>query len=133
PGTAIVGSQRTRENLTRPDAAVGGIPFIEKQLTTLPKEVDQLKDEITRATSPEVKARLESNLQQAEAYLQELKDLKPALPTRTLTSTVTLHAHGREIQLHLLARAHTDRDVFVYLPKDTAAATGAAGTAWMPF
>src|SRR3989449_6415543 len=75
PGLEIVASQRTRENLTRPDAGVGGIPFIEKQLTTLPKEIDQLKDEITRATSPEVKARLESNLHQAEAYLQELKGL----------------------------------------------------------
>ena len=133
PGLEIVASQRTRENLTRPDAGVGGIPFIEKQLTTLPKEVDQLKDEITRATSPEVKARLESNLQQAEAYLQELKDLKPALPTRTLTSTVTLHEQGREIQLHLLGRAHTDGDVFVYLPKEKVVVTGDAVIDWMPF
>ena len=133
PGLEIVASQRTRENLTRPDAGVGGIPFIEKQLTTLPKEIDQLKDEITRATSPEVKARLESNLHQAEAYLQELKGLKPALPTRTLTSTVTLHEQGREIQLHLLGRAHTDGDVFVYLPREKVVVTGDAVIDWMPF
>src|SRR6266540_2840130 len=86
-----------------------------------------------RATSPETKARLESNLQQAEAYLQELRNLKPALPTRTVTSTVTLRERGREIQLHLLGRAHTDGDVFVYLPKEKVVVTGDAVIDWMPF
>src|SRR5919204_2052155 len=55
-GVEIVASQRTRENLTKPDAGVGGVPFIEKQLASLPKEIDKLKDDIQRATSPEQKA-----------------------------------------------------------------------------
>ena len=132
-GVEVVTSERTRENLTRPDAGNGGIPFIERQLATLPKEIDQLKDEVLRATNPEAKARLESNLQQAEAYLRELKGLKPTLPTRTISSTVTLREHGREIQLHLLGRAHTDGDLFVYLPKEKVVMTGDAVIDWMPF
>src|SRR5438874_1191325 len=132
-GVEVVTSQRTRENLTRPDAGNGGIPFIERQLATLPKEIDQLKDEVLRATNPETKARIESNLQQAEAYLRELKGLKPTLPTRTISSTVTLREHGREIQLHLLGRAHTDGDLFVYLPKEKVVMTGDAVIDWMPF
>ena len=132
-GVEVVTSQRTRENLTRPDAGNGGIPFIERQLATLPKEIDQLKDEVLRTTNPETKARLESNLQQAEAYLRELRGLKPTLPTRTISSTVTLREHGREIQLHLLGRAHTDGDLFVYLPKEKVVMTGDAVIDWMPF
>jgi glyoxylase-like metal-dependent hydrolase (beta-lactamase superfamily II) len=133
PDLEIIASERTRENLTKPDAGVGGIPFIEKQLAALPKEIDKLKDDIQRATSPEQKARLEANLQQAEAYLAELKTVKPTLPTRTVASTVTLNEQGREIQLLLPGRAHTDGDVFVYLPKEKVLATGDALIDWMPF
>ncbi len=94
PGLEIVASQRTRENLTRPDAGAGGIPFIEKQLAGVPSEIEKLKGDIMRASNPEMKSRLEANLQQAEAYLQELKQLKPMLPTRTVSTTVTLHEQG---------------------------------------
>lgn len=84
PNLEIIASERTKENLTRPDAGVGGVPFIERQLANLPKEIDKLKADIQQATSPEQKSRLENNLHQAESYLEELKDLKPALPTRTV-------------------------------------------------
>jgi len=132
-GVEVVASQRTRENLTRPDAGVGGIPYIEKQLAALPKEIQQLKDDIMRAPSPAMKANLESSLQQAETYLQELKGLKPALPTRTVSSTMTLREKGREIQLHVLGRGHTDGDLYIYLPKEKVIATGDALIDWMPF
>src|SRR5262245_16931842 len=133
PKLEIVASELTKANLTRPDAGNGGIPFIEKQLTTVPAEIQKLKDDLTKATSPEQKANLESNLKQAEAYLQELKGMKPMLPTRTVASTATLHEGGREIQLHLLGRAHTDGDLFIYLPKEKVVATGDAVIDWMPF
>jgi cyclase len=134
PNLEIISSERTRQNLTRPDAGAGGIPYIEKQLTTVvPKEIEQLKGDIVRATSPEQKARLESNLAQAEAYLEELKQLKPTLPTRALASSVTLDEGGREIQILQLGRAHTDGDVFIYLPKEKVVASGDALIDWMPF
>ncbi len=79
------------------------------------------------------KRNLESNLRQAEAYLQELKQVKPTLPTRTITTTVTLTKQGREIQLHMLGRAHTDGDLFIYLPKEKVVVTGDALIDWMPF
>jgi glyoxylase-like metal-dependent hydrolase (beta-lactamase superfamily II) len=132
-GAEVIASQKTRENLTRPDAGVGGVPFIQKQIDVLPKEIDDLKAEIQKATDPKVKANLESNLQQAEAFLQELKGMKPALPSRTVTSTLTLNEAGRQIQLHVLGRAHTDGDLFIYLPKEKVVATGDALIDWMPF
>src|SRR5262249_24314925 len=111
PGLEIISSERTRENLTRPGAGSGGVPYIEKQLTAVPKEIDKLKEDIARAGNPEQKARLEANLLQAEAYLEELKQMRPALPNRTVSSSLTLNELGREIQLLLLGRSHTDGDV----------------------
>jgi cyclase len=133
PNLEIITSERTKENLTRPDAGVGGLSFIEKQLVNVPKEIEKLKNDVLQASSPEQKARIEANLQQAEAYLEELKTLKPALPTRTVTSSVTLDEKGREIQLLLLGRGHTDGDVYIYLPKEKVVVTGDALVDWMPF
>ncbi len=133
PNLEIITSERTKENLTRPDAGVGGIAFYEKQLVNVPKEIETLKNDILKASNPEQKARLEANLQQAEAYLEELKDFKPTLPTRTVSSSVTLNEQGREIQILLLGRGHTDGDVYIYLPKEKVVATGDALIDWMPF
>lgn len=133
PSLEIITSERTKENLTKADAGVGGLSYIEKQLESVPKEIAKLKDEVTQAASAEQKVRLEANLQQAEAYLAELKQLKPALPTRTINSSMTLNEGGREIQLLLLGRGHTDGDVFIYLPKEKVVASGDALVDWMPF
>jgi glyoxylase-like metal-dependent hydrolase (beta-lactamase superfamily II) len=45
----------------------------------------------------------------------------------------TLHEGGREIELHVVGRAHTDGDVFVYLPQEKVLVTGDAVVDWMPF
>ena len=133
PGLEIITSDKTKEALTRPDAGVGGVPFIEKQLAALPGEIAKLREDVDKATAPEMKARLQSNLAQAEAYLQELKQIKPTLPTRTVAKTLILQEGGREIQLHALGRGHTDGDLYVYMPKEKVVATGDAVVDWMPF
>jgi cyclase len=114
PNLEIITSERTKDNLTKPDAGVGGTSYVEKQLAAVPKEIEQLKNDIQKASNPEQKVRLEANLQQAEAYFEELKQFKPTLPTRTVASSVTLNEQGREIQVLVLGRAHTDGDVFIY-------------------
>jgi glyoxylase-like metal-dependent hydrolase (beta-lactamase superfamily II) len=129
----IIASDKTKENLGKPDAGVGGVPYIEKQIATLPGEMDKLKADIQKETDPQKKKNLESNLQQAESFLQELKSMKPTLPTRTVATTLTLKEGGREIQLHVLGRAHTNGDLFTYLPKEKVVATGDALIDWMPF
>jgi glyoxylase-like metal-dependent hydrolase (beta-lactamase superfamily II) len=129
----VVASERTKENLTRPDANNGGVAFISKQIAALPAEIQKLRDEASRASDPQTKERIQSNLRQAEAYLDELKQLKPALPTRTVSSTETISAGGRDIQLHVLGRAHTDGDLFILLPKEKVVVTGDALIDWMPF
>ena len=133
PGLEIITTEQTKQNLTKPDAGVGGVPFIEKQLAGLPGEIAKLREDIDKAPNAETKARLTSNLAQAEACFQELKQLKPALPTRTVSKTATLQEGGREIQLHVLGRGHTDGDLYIYMPKEKVVATGDAVVDWMPF
>jgi glyoxylase-like metal-dependent hydrolase (beta-lactamase superfamily II) len=133
PGLEIITSKRTAENMTDPSAGGGGIPYIEKQLETVPKEIEKLKGEILRASGAEQKARLEANLSQVEAYLVELRQIKPALPNRTVADSVALNEGGREIQLLLLGRGHTDGDVFIHLPKEKVVVTGDALIDWMPY
>src|SRR5882672_10005410 len=126
PGLEILSSQRTLENLTAPDAGVGGLAYIEKQLASVPKEIEKLKDDIVRTSDAGQKNRLESNL-------EELKHIKPPLPNRTVANTVTLNEGGREIQILLLGRGHTDGDIFIHLPKEKVVVTGDALIDWMPF
>jgi cyclase len=133
PALEIIASERTKENLTNPDAGNGGIAHIERQLKAMPKEIESLKQDVMRASEPALKARLESNLRQAEAYFEELKHLEPPLPTRTFSNSVTLNEGGREIQILLLGRGHTDGDIFIHLPKEKVVATGDALIDWMPF
>jgi glyoxylase-like metal-dependent hydrolase (beta-lactamase superfamily II) len=133
PDLEIIASQRTLEGLTRPDAGSGGIAYVDKQLAAVPKEIEQLRDELARATDPVRKARLESNLRQAQDYLEEIRQFKPALPTRTVADTLSLNEGGRQIELMVLGRAHTDGDLFIYLPKEKVVATGDALIDWMPF
>jgi glyoxylase-like metal-dependent hydrolase (beta-lactamase superfamily II) len=133
PGLEILSSQRTLENMTAADAGVGGLAYIEKQLASVPKEIEALKADILRAADSGQKARLEANLRQTEAYLEELKFIKPPLPNRTVANSVTLNEGGREIQILLLGRGHTDGDIFIHLPKEKVVVTGDAVIDWMPY
>jgi glyoxylase-like metal-dependent hydrolase (beta-lactamase superfamily II) len=131
-GAEIIASERTRQRLADPNAMNGGIAFIEKQIAAMPADIEKIKADIQKASGAD-KTRLEGNLAQAEAYLAELKTMKPPLPSRAVTATTTLQEGGREIQLLMLGRAHTDGDLFVYLPKDKVVVTGDAVIDWMPF
>ena len=133
PGLEIITSERTRENLTRPDAGAGGVAYIGKQLELVPREIEKLGNDLASATDPAQKARLAANLRQTESYLEELRQMKPTLPTRTFDQTVMLNVGDREIQILLLGRGHTDGDVFIHLPKEKVVATGDALIDWMPF
>jgi cyclase len=132
PGLEVLSSQRTLENLEG-DAGNGGVPFIDKQIKALPVEIEKLKAEVARTADAVRKARLESNLQQTREYLEELKRFYPALPTRTFDSTVSLDFGGRQLELLLLGKGHTDGDVFIRLPQEKVVITGDALIDWMPF
>jgi cyclase len=128
PNAEIITNQITREAM-----ATKGLKRIQDHVRQGPAEIAQLKADVAAAGSGERRARLADDLKQAEAYHAEVTALKPALPTMAFDRTMKLYRRDREIHLLYLGRAHTEGDVFVYLPKEKVVITGDAVIGWTPF
>ncbi len=127
PGAEIVTNQITREAMRR-----RGLKRIQDHVRQVPDEVARLRSELA-AAPPDRRAQVEADLRLAEAYLTEVKALRPALPTIAFEETMTLYRRDREIHLLHLGRAHTEGDVFVHLPREKVVITGDAVIGWTPF
>jgi cyclase len=128
PHAEIVTNQLTREAMV-----TKGLKRIQDHVRQVPREIAQLEADLAAAGAPAERARLEANLRLAASYLAEVRALKPTLPTIAFERTMTLYRRDREIQLLYLGRAHTEGDVFVYLPKEKVVITGDAVIGWTPF
>ena len=128
PGAEIVSNQITREAMLRK-----GLKRLQDHVRLSPPEIARLKAAIAAAGSAAERARLETELRLAEAYFAEVRALKPALPTIAFEQTMKLYRRDREIHLLHLGRAHTEGDVFVYLPKEKVVITGDAVIGWTPY
>jgi cyclase len=127
PEAEIVTNQITREAMLKK-----GLKRIQDHVRTVPAEIDRLRTEVA-AASPAQRAKLEADLRLAEAYLSEVRALKPALPTIAFERTMRIYRRDREIHLLHLGRAHTEGDVFVFLPREKVVITGDAVIGWTPF
>jgi glyoxylase-like metal-dependent hydrolase (beta-lactamase superfamily II) len=127
PQAEIVSNQITREAMVRK-----GLKRIQDHVRGVPAEIARLREELVSAPAAR-RERLEADLRLAKAYLAEVTALKPALPTLAFERTMTLYRRDREIQLLHLGRAHTEGDVFVYLPKEKVVITGDAVIGWTPY
>ncbi|MBI4013203.1 MAG: MBL fold metallo-hydrolase [Candidatus Rokubacteria bacterium] len=128
PNVEVITNDITREAMVRKS-----LKRIQDHVRAVPAEVAKLQADLAAATDPGQRAELASNLRQAEAYLEEIRALKPALPTMAFENTMRIFRRDREIHLLHLGRAHTEGDVFVYLPKEKVVVTGDAVIAWTPF
>src|SRR5215813_12158923 len=128
PNAEIITNQITREAM-----ATKGLKRIQDHIRQAPGEIAQLKADLAAAGNAERRAQLAHDLTQAEAYQTEVTGLKPALPTMAFERTMKLYRRDREIHLLYLGRAHTEGDVFVYLPKEKVVVTGDAVIGWTPF
>ena len=128
PGAEIVTNQLTREAMVRK-----GLKRIQDHVRQMPAEIAQIKAAIAKAAGDGERERLRGDLRMAESYLAEVEALQPALPTMAFERTMKIYRRDREIQLLYLGRAHTEGDVFVYLPKEKVVITGDAVIGWTPF
>jgi cyclase len=124
----IISSERTRENIEQ-----RGIPRVKTQLLAAPKDIYRIKGEIAKATDPKVQAKLQDDLKQAEGFYEELKQMQLQLPTLTFERSMVLHRGSRTVQFLYLGNAHTEGDIWVYLPKEKILACGDALHGWVPF
>lgn len=126
-GVEIISSEATRASVEQ-----RGIPRWKHEIFSMPQEIKQLKAGLQRASSEEQKNRIQKNLAEAEAYLAELKKMQITLASLTFDRRLVLHRGSRTVELLWLGRAHTDGDVFVFLPKEKVLVTGDALHAWTP-
>jgi cyclase len=127
-GVEIISSEATRLNIEQ-----RGIPRVKHEITTMPQEIEKLRSDLAAATDPKQKDELRRNLSQAEDYFAELKSMQVTLPTLTFDHSLILHRKSRTVEMFWLGNAHTNGDVFVYLPKEKILVTGDALHGWTPF
>jgi cyclase len=127
-GVEIISSQATRENIE-----LRGIPRVKYEIATIPAEIAKLKSDAASATDPKQKAELQSNIDQAESYLAELKSMQFTLPSMTFDRSFIIHRKTRTVELLWLGNAHTNGDVWVFLPKEKILICGDAMHGWTPF
>ncbi len=127
-GIEIISSEATRESIVH-----RGIPRVKHEITTMPKEIENLKASLAQPTDPKEKAQIQENVRQAEEYFAELKMMQVTLPTLTFDRSLILHQKSRTVEILWLGKAHTDGDVFVYLPKEKVIASGDALHGWVPY
>lgn len=127
-GIEIISSEATRNNIQRL-----GIPRVKHEITTMPAEIEQLKADLAKAGTAEQKETIGKNLREAEDYFAELKTMEVTLPTMTFDRSLILHRATRTVEILWLGLAHTDGDVWVFLPKEKILVCGDALHGWTPF
>jgi cyclase len=127
-GIEIISSEATREAIERQ-----GIPRLKREVLEVPKQIEALKVDLAKAADARKKAEIQEDLRQAEAYLDEVKDMQVTLPTLTFERSLILYQKSRTVEIRWLGRAHTDGDVVVYLPEDKVIVTGDALHRWTPY
>ena len=127
-GVEIISSEATRSSIEQ-----RGIPRVRHEIATMPAQIEQLKVDLQKASTPEQRASLQKDISEAEAYFAELKSMQITLPTMTFDRSLILHRKSRTVEILWLGRAHTDGDVFVFLPKEKVLVTGDALHGWTPY
>lgn len=127
-GVEIISSEATRTSIEQ-----RGIPRVRHEIVTMPSGIEQLKADLQKVSDPLQRASIQKDISEAEAYLTELKSMQITLPTMTFDRSLILHRKSRTVEILWLGRAHTDGDVFVFLPKEKVLVTGDALHGWTPY
>ena len=90
----------------------------------IPRQIEQLKQEIAAATDQTERARLQTDLRVREAHWNALQETTVTPPNVTFSDVMTIVKGGREVQLHFVGRGHTGGDTLVFLPAERIVFTG---------
>jgi cyclase len=98
----------------------------------IPGQIADLKKQLDAASGAD-RAALQERLRVLEAHLAATAEVQPVAPNVTLSTRMTLHRGGREIQLLFFGRGHTGGDVVVYLPREKVLCSGDLLTAALSY
>lgn len=127
-GVEIISSVATRDSIEQL-----GVPRMKAEIDSLPARISVLKTNLASAIDPQQKANIQSNLDQAEGYLAELRAMQVTLPTLTLERSLVIHRKSKTVQIMWLGNAHTNGDVWIYLPREKVLICGDAMHGRTPF
>lgn len=126
PGAAIVAQVETRamEDEYNPTVAADWPKNVEQLRAMLKKQAETGMSPAGRPLTAEEKARIPSQLAEADQLEQDGKEFVYQAPTLMFDHELTLDLGGREVQVKYLGRGNTAGDAIAYLPKEKLLATG---------
>jgi glyoxylase-like metal-dependent hydrolase (beta-lactamase superfamily II) len=128
PGLQIISSEATRKLMAELAA-----PRLKASLAEVAKSVERYKQLLAAATSAVDKARLERMVRQSEAYLAEMRNWTPELPSVTFSDHLVIHDRAHTLHLAFRGRGHTAGDVVIFCPEKKALASGDLLHGFLPY
>lgn len=110
PGVKIIATRATRDSIQQRTEA-----RLEREAVTLPKQIEKLKSDLSKANGAD-QAQMQKQLEQAEAYLAETKQIHLVAPNLLVDDRLEIHSGTETIEMFSFTHAHTDGDLVVYLP-----------------
>lgn len=128
PAAEIVSSTATRDLIAELSAA-----RLKQSLEQAAKSLDDWREQLAKATSPEERAYYEKLAADTRAYISEMRGWTPELPSITFREDLILHDRAHELHLAFRGRGHTAGDVVVFCPQKRAVAAGDLLHGFFPF
>jgi cyclase len=123
----IIASETTKQLL-----AENARNRLKDSLAGVPQIIDGLQARAAKASSPAEKELYQQQIQQAKAYLDEMKDFVPELPDIAFAQSHVIKDAAHDLHIEFHGRAHTAGDVVVFCPQKRAVATGDAIIGFLP-
>jgi len=108
-----------------------GLEARQRQVAALPQFKAQLENMVREGKTPsgrtltdEERGGYSSDVGLIGRYLADAPSFQIVLPTIAITSQLTLHRAGRDVEIRFLGGGHTAGDLVVFLPKERILATG---------
>jgi cyclase len=105
---------------------------LKDSLAGVPQIIDGLQARASKATSQADKDFFQKQIDQAKAYLEEMKNFVPELPDIAFAQSHVIKDKAHDLHIEFHGRAHTAGDVVVFCPQKNAMATGDAIIGYLP-
>ena len=86
--------------------------------------IEQMRDKLGKAKTAEDRQFYQTQIAESQAYLTEMKNYAPEIPSVTIGRDLVLHDKMHDLHLAFRGRAHTAGDISVYCPQKKVIATG---------
>ncbi len=106
---------------------------LKESMDAVPAQIEALKARMSKAASAGERAFCREQIRQAEAYLAEMKNFSPELPTIAFARSHVIKDRTHDLHIEFHGRAHTAGDVIVFCPQKRVAATGDMIHGFLPY